>query len=98
MAATALAKAEGEAAIPAQAWEQALGLPCRLTLDMPLPGFRVEDLLRLRPRTVINSHYRLGADVPLRVNGKLIACGEFEVVGEHLAVRLTELVGEKTAP
>ena len=92
MAATATAPSENQSVVSSEAWAQALTLSCQLTLDMPLPGFRIVDLLRLQPRSVINSHWRVGTDVPLRVNGKLIACGEFEVVGDHLAVRLTELV------
>jgi len=73
-------------------WAQVLPLPCRLTVDVPLPGFTVSDVLRLQRSSVINSHWRVGADVPLRLNGELIARGEFEVVGNNLAVRLTELV------
>jgi flagellar motor switch/type III secretory pathway protein FliN len=46
----------------------------------------------LKPSSVINSHWRVGTDIPLRLNGELIASGEFEVVGNNLAVRLTELV------
>ena len=66
-------------------------LACKLTVDMPLPGFCVRDILQLKPDFVVDSHWRLDIDVPLRVNGKLIACGEFEVAGNHLAVRVTEL-------
>jgi flagellar motor switch/type III secretory pathway protein FliN len=73
-------------------WAQVLLLPCRLTVDVPLPGFTVADALRLQPSSVINSHWTVGADIPLRLNGELIARGEFEVVGDHLAVRLTEMV------
>ena len=74
------------------AWAQVLPLPCRLTVDVPLPGFTVADALRLQPSSVINSHWRVGTDIPLPLNGELIARGEFEVVGNNLAVRLTELV------
>jgi len=74
------------------AWAQVLPLPCRLTVDVPLPGFTVADVLRLQRSSVINSHWRVGTDIPLRLNGELIARGEFEVVGNHLAVRLTELM------
>jgi flagellar motor switch/type III secretory pathway protein FliN len=73
-------------------WARVLPLPCRLTVEVPLPGFTVGDALHLRPTSVISSHWRVGNDVPLRLNGELIARGEFEVVGNHLAVRLTELV------
>jgi flagellar motor switch/type III secretory pathway protein FliN len=83
---------ETSSAVDPEAWAQVLQLPCRLTVDVPLPGFTVSDALRLRPSSVINSHWRVGSDVPLRLNGELIARGEFEVVGNHLAVRLTELV------
>jgi flagellar motor switch/type III secretory pathway protein FliN len=58
---------------------------------MPLPGFTVRDALQLQKDLVIDSHWRVGTDVPLRVNGKRIASGEFEVVGNHLGVRVTEL-------
>jgi flagellar motor switch/type III secretory pathway protein FliN len=74
-----------------EAWTQALTLLCNLSVDMPLPGFTLGDALRLQENSVIDSHWRVGRDIPLRVNGKLIASGEFEVVGNHLAVRLTEL-------
>ena len=73
-------------------WAHVLLLPCRLTVDLRMPGFTVADAVRLRRSAVINSRWRVGDDVPLRLNGELIARGEFEVVGNHLAVRLTELV------
>jgi flagellar motor switch/type III secretory pathway protein FliN len=79
-----------KAAVP-DVWAQVLPLPCRLTVDVPMPTFTVADALRLRKGSVINSHWQVGTDVPLRLNGELIARGEFEVVGDHLAVRLTEL-------
>ena len=75
-----------------EAWAQVLPLPCRLAVDVPLPGFTVADAVRLRRGSVINSRWRVGTDIPLRLNGELIARGEFEVVGNHLAVRITELV------
>jgi len=72
-------------------WKPVLGLPCELTVDLPLPGFRIADLLKLRAGSVINAHWRLGRDVPLRLNGTVIGWTEFEVVADALAVRLTEL-------
>jgi flagellar motor switch/type III secretory pathway protein FliN len=93
MAGTALViPSQNDTAAQPDAWAQALPLPCRLTVDVPLPGFTVADALRLRRSSVINSHWRVGRDIRLRLNGELIARAEFEVVGNHLAVRLTELV------
>lgn len=73
-------------------WIPVLQLPCEFVLDLPLPGFQISDFLRLRPGSVINAHWRVGQDVPLHLNGRLTGWGEFEVMGDHLAVRLTELV------
>ncbi len=72
-------------------WRPVLGLPCELTIELPLPDFKIGDLLRLRTGSVIEARWRVGQDVPLRLNGTLIGWSEFEVVGRSLAVRLTEL-------
>lgn len=72
-------------------WRPLLGLPCELIVDLPLPGFSIADLLKLRPGSVIDAHWRVGQDVPLRLNGALIGWIEFEVMGNSLAMRLTEL-------
>lgn len=88
--ATAPAPAQ-PAKVTSEAWAQALTLQCSLTVDMLMPGFTVRDALELQKNAVIDSHWRVGTDVPLRVNGRRIASGEFEVVGNHLAVRVTEL-------
>jgi flagellar motor switch/type III secretory pathway protein FliN len=72
-------------------WAPVLGLPCQMIVDLPLPGVKISDLLKLRAGSVINAHWRVGRDVPIQLNGLLIGWSEFEVVGDHLAVRLTEL-------
>ncbi len=72
-------------------WKIAQSLPCVLTLEVPVPNFTIGDLLRLEKGSVINTQWSQGSDVPLRTNGELIAWTEFEVVGERLAARLTEL-------
>jgi flagellar motor switch/type III secretory pathway protein FliN len=73
-------------------WQPVLALPCNLTVDLELPGFKVSDLLKMGPGTVLGSTWAVRRDVPLRVNGNVIGWSEFEVVGDTLAVRLTELV------
>jgi flagellar motor switch/type III secretory pathway protein FliN len=84
------AGAGGEIEQDAQ-WRPVLGLPCDLFVDLPLPAFRIADLLKMRPGSVIDAHWRVGQDVPLRLNGTLLGWIEFEVMGNSLAVRLTEL-------
>jgi flagellar motor switch/type III secretory pathway protein FliN len=72
-------------------WRPALKLPCLLTVELPLPDFKVSDFLKLQPGMAISTGWRLSRDVPLRVNGALIGWGEFEGAGKRLAVRVTEL-------
>jgi flagellar motor switch/type III secretory pathway protein FliN len=96
--AATLSPASGEKPRPAQAaeiedarWQPVLGLPTELTIDLPLPNFKVADFLRLRVGSVIPTRWRVSREVPLRVNGTLIGWGEFEGSGQRLAVRVTEL-------
>jgi len=72
-------------------WKPVLELRCELTVELPLPDFNIADLLKLRAGSVIDAHWRVGQDVPLRLNVRLIGWSEFEVVSGNLAVRLTEL-------
>jgi flagellar motor switch/type III secretory pathway protein FliN len=97
-AAATVSPAAGEKPQPARAaeseealWQPALGLPCQLTIDLPLPNFTVGDFLRLRAGSVIVTQWRVSREVPLRINGTLIGWGEFEGSGQRLAVRLMEL-------
>ena len=67
-------------------------LPCTLALDVPVVGFTVGSLLRLRPGSLVQTACHQSTDIPLQVNGMLMAWTEFEVVGERLAARITDLV------
>jgi len=75
----------------ATAWNHVLPLPCQLTVALPVASFKARDILSMAPQTVIRVDCRVGSDVPLLVNGELIAWGELEVAGERLVLRLTEL-------
>jgi flagellar motor switch protein FliN/FliY len=66
-------------------------LPCTLALDIPVVRFSVGDLLSLAKGSIVETAYHQSSDLPLRVNGQLVGWTEFEVVGERLAVRLTDL-------
>ena len=72
-------------------WSHVLELSCRLTVEIPLPGFKIRDLMALAVRGIVDTHWRAGLDVPLRVNGELIGWCEFELVGNRLGVRITDL-------
>jgi len=73
-------------------WTAAQNLPCHLGVEMPAAGFTVRDLLQLEPNSLLATTCLQSSNVPLSVNGRLLAWAEFEVFGNKLAVRLTELV------
>jgi len=66
-------------------------LPCTIALDIPVLRFTVGDLLGLVSGSIVETSYHQSSDLPLRVNEQLVGWTEFEVVGERLAVRLTDL-------
>ena len=74
------------------AWNHVKGLLCRLSVEIPIQRFTVRQLLELGPGAILDTRYEEGSHVPVIVNGELIAWGEFDVVEETLAIRLTELV------
>lgn len=72
-------------------WQAVMTLPCQITVDLSLPGFTVSHFLALRIGSVVGTCWAVARDIPVRVNGAVIAWGELEAAGKRLAVRLTEL-------
>lgn len=66
-------------------------LPCKLTLDIPVAGFTISDLFNLTKGSIVQTAYHHNSDIPLRVNQLLLGWTEFDVIGDRLAVRITEL-------
>lgn len=82
---------ELESPLPGDPLERLHWLPCTLTLELQVARFTVADLLQLGPGSIVQTGSHQTSDLPLRVNGRLMGWTEFEVVNEHLAVRLTDL-------
>ena len=66
-------------------------LPVELDVTVPIPDFRVRNLLALEAGQVIETEWSSGDDMPLAAGDVQLAWSEFEVVGTALAVRLTRL-------
>lgn len=66
-------------------------LPCRLSLEIPVGEFTLGDLLRLQKGSVVATTIRSTDEVPLNANQRLIAWIQFEMLGDRLAARITEL-------
>jgi flagellar motor switch/type III secretory pathway protein FliN len=67
-------------------------LPCTVSVDVPVLQFTIGDLLTLKQGAIVETACHHTSDVPLRVNQLLIGWIEFEVIGDHLAVRITDEV------
>jgi flagellar motor switch protein FliM len=67
-------------------------LPLQLDLRVPLPSFRVQNLLSLEKGQVIETAWPHTEDLPLWSGGVHLVWTEFEVVDQKLAVRVTRLV------
>jgi flagellar motor switch/type III secretory pathway protein FliN len=86
------AKQKAAVASPASdLWAELQDLPCELNVALPVFGCAVADLLALGANAVIDSDTREGASLPIWVNDVMVGRGEFEVVGSHRAIRITEL-------
>jgi flagellar motor switch protein FliM len=72
--------------------ERVAALPVQLDVRVPVPDFRVSDLLGLEPGRVVASEWPSTDDVPLSCGDVRLVWTEFEVVDQTLAVRVTRLV------
>jgi flagellar motor switch/type III secretory pathway protein FliN len=72
-------------------WDRVSSLPCQVTVELTVSSFRVRDLGLLRVGKVLDSGWSLAKEVPVFANGSLLGWGQFEAVGRHLGIRLTDL-------
>ena len=66
-------------------------LPLKLNVAVPLPGFRVRDLLALRGGQTVGTLWKISEDVPVKIGLVQFGWSEFEIVEQRMAVRLTRL-------
>lgn len=84
----------GTPALPMEghpAWPMMSRLPAMLAVSIPLNRFRVKDLLNLACGQTIESSWPETEDVPLKTGELQLCWGEFEVVEQSMALRLTRL-------
>jgi flagellar motor switch/type III secretory pathway protein FliN len=74
-----------------QTWDEANWLACVLSVDLRVHSFTVRELLRLERGAIVETKNANSADVPVVVNSQRIGWAEFEVVGQRLGIRITEL-------
>ena len=74
-----------------EAWTEAQWLPCKLSVALRVPKLTVGTLLDMEPDSVIDCQVGEDVPVPIWINESVIGWAEFDVVGNKLAVRITEL-------
>jgi flagellar motor switch/type III secretory pathway protein FliN len=73
-------------------WQEAEWLPAVVSVELPVTGFSVRDLLGLTVGSLVQTDWKSGMDAPMRVNGCPVGWAEFEQLGEMLGIRVTELL------
>ena len=91
MSTAALAPKGIPVGVPEEMWEEANWLACLLSIDLPVHSFTVRALLRLEAGVILETKNAHSADVPIVVNSRRIGWAEFEVIGQRLGLRITEL-------
>jgi flagellar motor switch protein FliN/FliY len=66
-------------------------MPVELDVAIPIPDFRVRNLLALALGQLVETDWGNGEDVPLACGAVQLAWTEFEVIESQLAVRITRL-------
>jgi flagellar motor switch/type III secretory pathway protein FliN len=73
------------------AWPMVGRLPVLVAVGVALRGFKVRDLLALQNGRTVTSSSSVADDIPVQVGALQICWGEFEVVEQRIAIRLTRL-------
>ena len=74
-----------------------LDVKVRVTVQLGSCQLPMREVLALAPGTVIQLNQHANDPVGLYVNDKLIAYGEVVVVEDSFGIKITELVGSRTA-
>ena len=74
------------------AWTVVSRLPVMLSVRIPLTRLKVRDLLSLESGRLLESTWSQTSDVPLSVGEVRLGWSEFEVSGQQIGVRLTQLL------
>jgi flagellar motor switch protein FliN/FliY len=74
-----------------KSWSVLSRLPVLLTVRIAISPFSVRDLLALEPGQILASRWSQTRDVPLSIGEVRLGWSEFEVSGQRIGVRLTQL-------
>lgn len=72
--------------------QRGLMLPLKVVLEVPIQGFTIRSLLELQKGSIIETAAQHNDDLMVHANGQLLCMAKFDVTGDVLAVRVTEVV------
>ena len=72
-------------------WASLLLLPCTLSVELAVSEVTVAELLSLKVGSIIDSRHAESSPLPVWVNGVAVGRADFDTVGKHIAVRITEI-------
>lgn len=73
------------------AWGAISRLPVLLDVSIPVERLRVRDLFSVQPGRIIRTRWNSTADLPLSTGALRLAWGEFDILNDKIALRLTRL-------
>ena len=77
---------------PSGSLEAVYDIPVELCTVLGKSSIKVSDLLKLDKGAVMELGSKIGEPVELYCNNQLVARGELQVVGDRLAVTMTEII------
>jgi flagellar motor switch/type III secretory pathway protein FliN len=80
-----------QSALAVDPWSGLLHISTSIAIDASIVGLTVRELFRLEKGSIVATRQPVGSNVPVHAGGSLIGWGEFQVVGDRLAVRVAEL-------
>jgi flagellar motor switch/type III secretory pathway protein FliN len=72
-------------------WGDIVAIPAKLSVETPFANLTVRELSVLEKGSVLATRHGAGTPVPVLAAGVFIGWGEFQVVGEKLALRIAEI-------
>lgn len=72
-------------------WLALADMRVRLNIALALEGFRMRQLRELDVGSILETRYTCSDELPLFVQQTQVAWGEFEVLDQHICLRLTSL-------
>lgn len=83
------------AEVQERSWSAVMDLVASVAMELEVPEFTVADLMKIGHGSILTTKWPTNRDLPLRINGQLLAWAEFETTGENVGVRLTEFAWEQ---